>query len=599
MKENAISTNEQYNLEQNDFFIRKTSGRFLLSSILGMVSIYMASVIDTFLVGMYLGEDGLAAMSLIGPVYLVFYTVGATIGIGGSVTASRALGRDQLAEYHRIFTLSTVLLAIASLVMLVCGYAFVNPIMKVLSGSEDGICAEMARTYFLFYIPGGVMTLMSYIPLYFFRVEGKPKISSRLFTMSAVVNLVLSWIFISPVCSMGIAGVSLATSISMGCVTVTGFILILRGRSELRFAKGGFKKERCREMVIAGIPNGISNLLESARILLVNRLLIFSGAAVMLTCFTVIRNVSEILSAVIIGISSAIMPLAGVFFGERDYIDVRLTLKRTMKFGIVLMAVLVALVCIFAEPVFRFFGVDDPTLIAEGKWAIPLACFGLVAAHANNLYASFYTSINREGLATVLISLRLFFLLAAFAIPLAFTVGSKGVWLSFSLAEFATLGVFYLIRNALIRKKPSLDRYLLDTDEEKNPNINFSVKNDVYEIVDASQKVSDFCEDNEVDASRQMKVSLAIEEILTFLLKYCLGEDRENYVAVRICLVGKEVTIRFRFVGNLFNPLDFYKENEENAELAEDLLGIKMMIRSAKSIDYRKTLGANNLTLVF
>ena len=90
---NANSANEQYQLEQNDFFIRKTLGRYLLSSVLAMVSVYIGSLIDTILVGLYLGEDGLAAMSLVGPVYLVFYTVGATIGIGGSISASRALGR--------------------------------------------------------------------------------------------------------------------------------------------------------------------------------------------------------------------------------------------------------------------------------------------------------------------------------------------------------------------------------------------------------------------------------------------------------------------------------------------------------------------------
>lgn len=596
---NVTSTNEQYQLEQNDFFIRKTLGRYLLSSVMAMVSVYIGSLIDTILVGLYLGEDGLAAMSLIGPVYLAFYTVGATIGIGGSITASRALGREQLDDYRGTFSLSTLLMAGASALMLVCGYGFVRPIMKLLCGSTAGRCAEMAETYYRFYVPGGAMTMMAYIPLYFLRVEGKPKTSSRLFTMSAVMNIVLSWLLISPVGNMGIAGVSLATSVSMGSVAVLGFILLFSGRTELGFVKGGLEKTRIREILIAGIPNGISNLLESARILLVNMLLIYSGAAMMLTCYTVIRNINEILNAVIIGISSAIIPLAGVFFGERDYADARLTVRRTMKLGLIVMSGLTVLVCFFSEPLFRLFGVSDPAIIAEGRWAVPLACAGLVAAHANTLYSGYLTAVNREGISSLIVAMRLFVLLAVFAVALAFTMGSKGVWLSFSLAEFASLGVYVIIRKVLMKKHPSLDRYLLDTDEEKISGISFSVKNNVEEIVDASRKISVFCEDNDVDLRRSMKAGLAIEEILTFLLNHCLGEDKENYVAVLVTLQDGGVMIRFRYVGKAYNPLDFYRNNEDNAELADELLGLKMMTKSAANITYQQILGTNNLTLTF
>ena len=596
---NANSANEQYQLEQNDFFIRKTLGRYLLSSVLAMVSVYIGSLIDTILVGLYLGEDGLAAMSLVGPVYLVFYTVGATIGIGGSISASRALGREQLDGYRRIFSLSTALMALASVVMLACGYAFVRPIMKLLCGNAQGISVEMAETYYRFYVPGGAMTMMAYIPLYYLRVEGKPKDSSRLFTMSAVVNILLSWLLISPVCNMGIAGVSLATSVSMGCVAVLGFIRLFSGRTELRFVKGGLEKAQIKEIIIAGLPNGISNLLESARILLVNMLLIYSGSALMLTCYTVIRNINEILNAVVIGITAAIIPLAGVFYGERDYPDARLTVRRTMRLGLIITAGLTVLVCIFTEPLFRLFGVDDPVLISEGLWAVPLACAGLVAAHANTLYSGYLTAINREGLSSLIVALRLIILLAVFAVSLSFAIGSKGVWLSFSLAEFASLGVYFLIRNSLMKKQPSLDRYLLDTDDEQLSGISFSVKNNVEEIVDASRKISIFCEDNDVDPRRAMKAGLAIEEILTFLLNHCLGEDKENYVAVLVCLQEGGVLIRFRYVGKPYNPLDFYKNNEDNELYSEELLGIKMMTKSASNITYQQILGTNNLTLVF
>jgi len=591
--------NKAYDLSQNDFIIRRTAGKFLINSIISMVFIYIGSLIDTLLVGMYLSEDGLAAMSLVSPVYLVFYTVGATIGIGGSILASRAVGQGNVLEYQRIFTASTILMGIAAAFMILVGYVFINPIMHLLCGNVTGPQYDMAKSYLMCYIPGGSLTLMSYIPLYFLKTEGKPEISSRLFTMSAIINVILSWLFMSPVFNMGTAGASLATTISYGCVAILGFIIMLKGKGNLKFEKESLEKSRIKDMLTAGIPNGISNLLESARIYMVNMLLIYSGAAVMLTCYTVVRNVNDLCNSIIIGISSALIPLIGVFFGERDYFSERAVMKRSMKFGIVIMAIVTVIVAVIPGPLFRLFGVEDPAMIAEGRWALPLSSLGLIAAYANTLYTSYLTAIKKEGIASILVAFRLFLLLAVFAVPLAFTVGSKGIWLSLSLAEFATFIVFCIIRNVQRKKKPSLDKYLLDTNLESQEDISFAVANDVNEIVGASEKISAFCEDHDIDMKTSMRLSLAIEEILTFLLKYCLGENPDEYVSIRVFKMEAEVMIRFRYVGKIYDPMDFYKTNSDNEEMEEELLGLKMMTKSAKLINFQQTLGLNNLMMIF
>ena len=591
---------KSYHLDSNDFFIRKTSGKFVITSVISTVSVFASSLIDTVLVGLFVGEEGLSAMSLISPVFLFYYTIGAAVGIGGSILASRILGVGEMDKYRKVFSCSTQILVIAALVMTVLAYSLTNPIVHALSGDLPESTQALVKDYLLFYFPGGAFTLLSYIPLYFLKTEGKPKLSSRLFTMSAVGNVIFSALFMSPLFNMGTGGASLATSISMGAVVIVGFIVMLRSKTtELKFVKKSVEAPLVREIVTAGLPNGMNNLLNSARILLINTLLMRIGAAMLLPCYTVLRNVSDLLNSVILGMSMAIVPLLGVFFGERDYQSARTVLRLSMKTGLLVMIPLIAIPSIFPKFVFGLFGIEDATVLSQGVLALPLALVGLIAAYANTLYIGFLTATHHEAVATSLTAMRLFVFVAASALPLAFTVGSYGIWASFSLSEGLTLLAFYGIRYVIRRKKPNLDALLLDTDKEKSSNITFSVRNNVEDIVYATQQISAFCEENDISMRLSMRISLAIEEILTFLNGHCLTDAPDSYTDVRVCRIDEEIMIRFRYVGKIYDPMSYYQNNEFNEELQEELLGLKMMMKAATLVDFRQTLGTNNLALFF
>ncbi len=589
----------QYSLQKNDFFVRKASLKFIVNSVISTLFIFAGSFIDTLIVGIFLGENGLSAMSLVSPVYLVFYTVGATVGIGASIFASRVLGRGDVKEYKKIFTCATVVLAVAAVVMVLVFYIFFNGITNLLCGDITGVQKQMFKDYLKFYIPGGAFTLMSYIPLYFLKTDGRPKASSTLFMISTVLNIILTALFMSPVCKMGIAGASFATTVSMSVVAVLGFVVILKGKTELGFVRRFFSFKSLKEIAVSGVPNGLSNLLESAQIILINMLLINTGFTHLLPCYTVLRNVMGLISSVVVGMSSALLPLIGVFFGERDYDSEREVIKGAVRIGLTVMIPLVVVFSLLSNVFFRVFNVSDAAVIAEGRFALPLACVGMIFGYINAFYTSYMTAIKREWTATLLVALRTFVLLAVFGIPLAYLVGSKGIWFSFTVCEVATLLSFILLCRIIRKRNPKYDSFLLDTSLERDGDISFSVKNKVDDIVFASQKCSEYCEEHEVDMKRCMKVSLAIEELLTFLLGNCLGTDKDQYVDVRVCKLDEEVMLRFRYVGEIFDPVSFYKKNSTNSEMTEELLGLKMIFKSASLVNFKQTLGANNLMLIF
>ena len=90
-----------------------------------------------------------------------------------------------------------------------------------------------------------------------------------------------------------------------------------------------------------------------------------------------------------------------------------------------------------------------------------------------------------------------------------------------------------------------------------------------------------------------MRVSLAIEEILTLMCKKCFdGAENESF-DLRVFTSENDTGIRIRSLGKRFNPLcDLDEENE-----FEEGIGIRMLENMTEDIAYSYVLGTNNLLI--
>ena len=127
--------------------------------------------------------------------------------------------------------------------------------------------------------------------------------------------------------------------------------------------------------------------------------------------------------------------------------------------------------------------------------------------------------------------------------------------------------------------------------------IDFSVENDVKAVVEASERISGFCEHNEMGAKHTMVVSLAIEELLTILLQHCFRPGEKATVDVRVFILQGVVGLRIRNAGQPFNPIRFYETHMLDEEF-EDTMGIQMILKLAEEVRYQRTFGANTLTVL-
>ena len=135
-----------------------------------------------------------------------------------------------------------------------------------------------------------------------------------------------------------------------------------------------------------------------------------------------------------------------------------------------------------------------------------------------------------------------------------------------------------------------MDRFLEETGEV----LNFSVENNADQICEASERISEFCNENGLSSSSTMTIKLSIEEMLTAISD--INERHGNKNTIQYDLRAYSVSglqgLRIRYNGIYINP--FIEENYEK----DSFLGVHMITKLVKDYGYYKVMGSNMVTLL-
>jgi anti-sigma regulatory factor (Ser/Thr protein kinase) len=175
--------------------------------------------------------------------------------------------------------------------------------------------------------------------------------------------------------------------------------------------------------------------------------------------------------------------------------------------------------------------------------------------------------------------------------------GIRAIWGLYFWAEIVTLIVFYL--NGCFHKKglaTSLDDIIyLDSDFDTATKYSISIDK-IEEVVYVSKYIQDFCLQNGIDSKRAMLSGLCMEEMAGNIVDHGFKKDnKENTIDVFACVENDEVFLRLRDNCVPFDPhtkLQMYTGNDPLKNI-----GIKMVSKIAKEMNYQTTFGMNVLMI--
>ncbi|GLO63573.1 MATE family efflux transporter [Vibrio sp. MACH09] len=247
------ATLEQQNGALNGPII-STFLKYLLPSIVGMLAMSSASIIDGIFIGNYVGVSALAAVNLIIPILSVLFGVGLMLSIGGSVRAGKYLGEKNSLAASAIFSKTLIAVTIYAFVIIVLGLLFESSLFRLLGASEP--LFPLMSDYYRVIMPFLLAQLMMIVLYFFIKLDGFPSLASAALVIGSVLNIALDYLFIA-VFNWGLSGAAWATGISQLFPLLTLMTYFFSRKRKLHFSM----QQKNWSEVFQAAYNGLSEFI--------------------------------------------------------------------------------------------------------------------------------------------------------------------------------------------------------------------------------------------------------------------------------------------------------------------------------------------------
>lgn len=231
---------------------------FALPVLLGNVFQQLYNTFDSLVVGNFLGENALAAVSSSGS--LIFMMVGFFNGVamGAGVIIARYFGaRDYNAMRKAIHT-DVAFGLIAGALLTALGMIFTPTILGWMGTPADVM--PQSISYFRFYFAGAIFTVMYNIFVGILHAVGDSRHPLYYLICSSIINIILDLVLVGGF-GFGVGAAALATTISQGISALLCFIQLIRVDApyQLNIREIGIHSESLQNIVRFGLPSGVQN----------------------------------------------------------------------------------------------------------------------------------------------------------------------------------------------------------------------------------------------------------------------------------------------------------------------------------------------------
>ena len=125
--------------------------------------------------------------------------------------------------------------------------------------------------------------------------------------------------------------------------------------------------------------------------------------------------------------------------------------------------------------------------------------------------------------------------------------------------------------------------------------LDLSIQN-MDDVVKIAQLVQNFCLEKGIDKNRSYLAGLSLEEMAGNVVEHGFTKDKKKHTAdVRVVHKDEDVILRIKDDCIPFDPRERQQMDDKNDPTRN--IGLKMVFKIAKSVQYQNLLGLNVLTM--
>ena len=334
----------------------------------GMLFATLYNIVDVYWAGR-LSTDAQAGLAIGFQAFFILMAVGFGLSSALSALVSNAKGSKDAEQTQTFIAQGLIYGVIATVVLMIVGW-FLGPILITLV-SEPGAYRDAALGYFhwlIFALPG---FFLAYGGNGILQAHGDSRSMQRALTVAFFVNIGLNPLLMFGIDGvwggMGFNGIAVATIFSQTAVMVFIISRILKLDAMQSVTRASF---RPIHDIFAQITAQLIPASSAMMVMFVSGFVVqfalkeFGGAAV--AAYGVALRIEQILLLPVLGMTGALLPIAGQNFGAKDFDRVRAALRFCWMTGFA-MAVVATPVLLFAGGWAISLFSDDPEVIRIGS----------------------------------------------------------------------------------------------------------------------------------------------------------------------------------------------------------------------------------------
>lgn len=350
--------------------------RFALPMVLGNLLQQLYHLVDSIIVGNYLGKEALAALGASSPIFyaLIAFVIG--IGSGATIIISQYFGAKNLDKVKRAIDTIYIFLFVASIIITSIGILFSEEIFRLLHVEEQVI--PMATEYFNVFMIGmiaffgfsGTSSILrglgdSLTPLYFM-------------VIATIVNIALDIIFIV-VFNWGISGVAYATVIAQAGAFISGAVYLNKKHQIISFNifKFRFDKELFIQSIRIGLPTGFQQTFVALGIMALIRIVNNFDTDV-LAAYSVASRIDALAAMPALNLASALSAFVGQNLGAQKIDRIKKGLRATLFMAWSMSLIVMLTVIFFGEHMMRAFTQDQSVIDHGSNYLVIVSSFYMI-----------------------------------------------------------------------------------------------------------------------------------------------------------------------------------------------------------------------------
>lgn len=332
---------------------------FAIPMILGNIFQQLYNIIDSIIVGNFVGAEALAAIGVSYPITFICITIANGAGIGCGVIISQYFGGKQITKVKSSIYTSIISIGIAGLILTIIGIIFVKKILLFMNTPYNII--NDAEAYLRIYFIGVVFLFIYNISNSAFNALGNSKTPLIFLIGSSILNVILDLIFVTKF-NMEVKGAAYATLIAMCISAVLSCIYLLIKVQKIE--ENAIKKAKIfdinilKDMSKIAFPSILQQSIVSIGNLLVQSL-INSFGSVVIAGYTAAAKIDSITILPMVSMSNSVSTFTAQNIGAKK--------DERIKSGYKAAILMIGIFCVFAASMLFIFGNNIVGMFVDGE----------------------------------------------------------------------------------------------------------------------------------------------------------------------------------------------------------------------------------------